>query len=82
MRQSAKGWTQESRLAAVLATAAAGNRSLSVTLRSLTDGEPPHRVVGVPTISGLPHELSLRQTSGVFVAPLTAVVGLADCPTN
>lgn len=78
MRQSAKGWTEDDRLATVLAMAAANNRPLSITLRASSDTDLLSWVSGVPMAGCSPHVLSLRQPSGIFVAPMASVVALTE----
>jgi hypothetical protein len=75
-------WTENGRIAAILAIAAAGNRPLSVTLRLSSEVARPKVVIGVPTASSNPHMIWLRQPAGIFVAPIASVIALQECPQD
>jgi len=77
MKLNSNRWTAENRLAAVLAMAAAIKRPLTVTLQ-LSDSDAPKRLRGIPIAGCSPHLLSLQHASGIFVAPMTSVIAVAD----
>ena len=78
LRTKSARWTENGRIAAILAMAAAGNRPLSVTCLS-SEVARPKVVVGVPTASSNPHMMWLRQPAGIFVAPIASVIALQEC---